>query len=91
VGKDKWAWAQTVIVADELLEYKYDHPDAYYARAKALAQLGKHKEAINSYELAIKYDYASKGKYSQEKYLMALLYYDMAQSLDTDGRLEEAL
>lgn len=89
VGNDNWA--KTVMVADELLEYKYDHPDAYYERARALAQLGKYKEAINSYELAIKYDYASKNKYSQGEYLIGHLYYDMAQSLDADGQLEEAL
>ncbi len=74
-------WKDTIIAADELLKYKPKDATAYFRKGKALAQFGKHKEAIVSFNLAIKYKFRSLG----------WLYYEKGNSLKALKRLEEAL
>ena len=74
-------WKETIIAADELLKYKPKDASAHYEKGVALSQLGKDKEAIVAFDLAIKYKY---------KYL-SCSYFEKANSLRALNMLEEAL
>ena len=74
-------WKEAITAADELLKYKPKHARAHFEKGWALAHLGKHKEAIVSFDLAIKCNF---------KYL-SCAYYEIGNSLKALDMLEEAL
>ncbi|GAB4162589.1 MAG: hypothetical protein Tsb006_0920 [Rickettsiaceae bacterium] len=74
-------WEQMIVAADELLKHKPKHPDAHFEKAEALKKFRRYQEAIDLYDLAIKYKY---------RYL-GYLYYQRGQCLEQLNKLEEAL
>ena len=74
-------WKETIVAADALLKYRPKDANAHYEKGAALAHLGKRREAIVSFDLAIKYKF---------KYL-GLVYYEKGNSLKALKMLEEAL
>lgn len=87
---------ETISVANKLLKYVPSHPEAHSEKGIALHHLGKYKEAIDSFDQAIKYNHLVKAFYSlsPEQHRNALLrqsYYEKAQCLRALGKLEEAL
>ena len=79
-------WEETVIAASELLEYDPTQTEIYFEKAEALWQLGRYEEALEEFNLAIKYDYANKGLCC-----LGQVYYYMGICFEELGRLEEAL
>lgn len=79
-------WKGVVIATSELLEYDPTQTEIYFKKAKALWQLGRDEEALEEFNLAIKYDYANKGLCC-----LGQVYYYMGMCFESLGRLEEAL
>lgn len=92
----KSSWGNVISASDKLLKYVPNHPEAHYEKGRALHQLGKYKEAIDSFDKTIKYKHLIKGFYSlsPKEYSDIILnqsYYEKAECLRALGKLEEAL
>ena len=77
----KAIWKEDISIADTLLKHNPETADAHYRKANALAHLGKYKQAIISFDLAIKYKFKH----------LPWLYYERGNSLRALNKLEEAL
>ena len=66
---------------DKVLRHKAHSAEAHFGRARALTMLDRDEEAVDSYNLAIKYKYECTGE----------LYYHKGLSLAELGRYEEAI
>lgn len=74
-------WNAHIAEVNETLKLNSKNAEAHFNKAFALAQLSRHKEAIASFDLAIKYKFKHLG----------LLYYTKGNSLRALNMLEEAL
>jgi tetratricopeptide (TPR) repeat protein len=77
---------KAIELCDESLKKWSEHPALYYRKGRILSRLDRDKEAIEFFDLAI--------KYNQEPFMlicMGQLYFFKGQSLEALGQFEEAL
>lgn len=72
---------QSIVAADELLKHSPKHTKAHFEKARALAYLDRHEEALVSFDLALKYRYKD----------LCSLYYCIGYSLEAIGKLKDAI
>ena len=82
-------WQNAISVSNKLLKYVPNHTEAHFEKGSALHQLGRYKEAIDSFNQAIKYIHLAKPSYT--KMVLTNSYYEKAECLRALGKLEEAL
>lgn len=82
-------WEKSIEIANELLKYRPHNPNVHFDKALGLLRLGRHKEAIESYNLTLKYkDNPVK---DWRHYNLGMIYYDLAQCYEGLEEYEEAL
>ncbi len=89
-------WQNAISVSNKILKYVPNHPEAHFEKGSALHHLGKYKEAIESFDQAIKYSHLAKAFYSispetHRDMILNQSYYEKAQGLRVLGKLEDAL
>lgn len=80
-------WQNTINICDDAIKLYPHRATFYYEKAYSLSQLSRYHEAIENYDLAI--------KYNQEPFEHIIfrgdLYFFKGQSLESLGQFEEAL
>lgn len=94
-------WKTVVALSSELIKYAPNHTNANFTRGTALMHLRKHKEAIDSLNVAIKYHHQAKYPFQSEytprlhsiykRMVLNYSYYIRGQCFEALGKLEEAL
>ncbi|MES2215537.1 MAG: tetratricopeptide repeat protein [Pseudomonadota bacterium] len=82
-------WREMIEVADKILKLKPKDPGACFEKAQGLAQLGRYKEAIVFYDLAVEYKHHYSGIYKH--HYSGIAYYHRGVCLESLERYEDAL
>ena len=74
-------YQETIDFCEEILKHKPHNPEAHFGKGRALASIDRWQEAVESYDLAIKY----------KRHPLGEVYYYKGIALESLDKLEEAL